>query len=258
MEYFLFAVLGLVVGSFIAALTYRLPRNISIAKGRSRCNFCKSQIAWYDNVPLISFFILGGRCRSCKKSISLRYPIIEALTAATFLLTPVFYPHLTKNLNFLFSTFAPLSLALLLVVFSVLIAIFVIDLEHQIIPDLLTFTLLGILVFYLLLISYPDLFLSFFAGLLSALLLLAIHMLTKGRGMGLGDVKFAIFGGMFLGYPLFLVWLMGSFVLGAIVGVILILIGRASFGKQIAFGPFLALSLILTALFGNMVLKLFV
>src|SRR3972149_8377337 len=79
-------ILGLIVGSFISALTFRLPRNISVLKGRSFCDYCKKMINWYDNIPLFSYLILRGKCRSCRKNISLRYPIIEIICGIVFLL----------------------------------------------------------------------------------------------------------------------------------------------------------------------------
>src|SRR3989344_75443 len=78
-------IIGLVVGSFVGALSYRLPRGISIIKGRSFCPNCRKQVFWYDNIPLLSFLIIGGKCRNCRKSISIRYPLIETLTAFVFL-----------------------------------------------------------------------------------------------------------------------------------------------------------------------------
>lgn len=225
-------ILGLVFGSFVSAFTYRYPKGISTAKGRSFCPKCKAKIAWFDNIPLLSFLLLGGKCRKCNKQISLRYPGIELATAIGFLII---------GFN-----------AAGLMLFLILESIFIIDLENQIIPDFLVF--LGLL------ISLFTIHYSPFTGLLSAFLsadfLLLIHLATSGRGMGLGDVKFALLGGFVLGYPLFLVWLFLSFLTGAVVGVILMLIKGFKLKDKIAFGPFLAVSLIIVYIWGGNLIKL--
>lgn len=237
---FLSLVLGLIFGSFLTALSYRLPRGVSIAKGRSICPNCKKKIAWYDNIPVISYIILGGRCRNCKKRISLRYPLIEALSAAGF-----YYIILQFNGNFL-------RMLYYLFVFCVLVLIFVIDLEHQIIPDVLIFSGLIVSLAYFLL--FPDastLFNRILAGFLSAAALLFINIATKGKGMGLGDVKFAVLGGILTGLNLFLVWLFASFLTGGIAGIILILGKRAGLKDHVAFGPFLVVGMLFTFLYGK-------
>ena len=237
--------LGLVFGSFISAYSYRLPKRISIAKGRSFCPNCKNMIHWFDNLPLISYLILGGKCRNCKKHISLRYPLIEASTSLGFL-------YIFLNYSYSFP-----QLLYYLVIFCLLILIFVIDLEHQIIPDSLIYS--GIIVsfiFFLFTSNLNLLFPSVFAGFIAAALLMSIHLLTRGRGMGLGDVKFAVLGGMLVGLNLTLIWLFLSFLTGGITGTILILGRRAGLKDQIAFGPFLVIGIILTFLYGEGLLRL--
>jgi len=237
------AAIGLIAGSFISALTYRLPREISIAKGRSKCVFCRKKISWYDNIPVISYILLGGKCRSCKKSISLRYPIIEVATSVLFVLAGLI-------LNGIFLPFY-------LIIISGLLAIFVIDLENSIIPDSIVFFLFLITVaFNLLLMTAPsDFYVKLVSGFVASLFLLFIHLLTKGRGMGLGDVKFVLFGGTLLGFPNTLVFLFSSFLTGAGVGIILILTKRAKFYGPIPFGPYLVFGLMIALLFGDYLLK---
>lgn len=207
--------------------------------GRSICPKCKNQISWYDNLPLFSFIILGGKCRNCKKSISIRYPLIELVTGLGFLyLAKLFYA-------------SPLTLVYSLLVFSILFIIFIIDFEHKIIPDSLVFIGLTTTVLYYLLTNNLGLVPALFAGFISSIALLIIHLLTRGRGMGLGDVKFAVWGGMLVG-PIFnLIWLFLAFLTGGIVGIILILLKRAGLKDQIAFGPFLIVSIGLTFVFGD-------
>jgi prepilin signal peptidase PulO-like enzyme (type II secretory pathway) len=229
-------VLGLVTGSFLGALTYRLPRRISINEGRSKCPECNHQISWFDNIPVLSFLILHGKCRNCKVKISPRYPLIESVTAVTFVIIG----------------FNPLSLIFALI----LIAVFVIDLEHQIIPDELTFFGLLFLTLNLLLFNQELLFVNLLAGLISANILLFLNLITNGRGMGLGDVKLAILIGAIVGLNMFLVWIFFSFIAGSIVGIILIALKKANLKQKIAFGPFLIIGLVLSFYFGPAFLSL--
>lgn len=240
----LLAIFGLVVGSFLEAYTFRYPRGISVLKGRSFCPKCKKNLAWYDNIPVFSFLLLKGRCRNCSKSISLRCPLIEIATALGFV-------------GIWFLSLEPVFLIFLILIFSLLVAIFVIDLEQKIVPDELVFAGFGLTVFYLLLISPSTLFTSLAAGFGAALFLLLIHLATRGRGMGLGDVKFAVFAGTLLGWPMMPVWLFTAFLTGAVVGTILVLAKKVSFGKQIAFGPFLVISLIIVFIWGEKFINLF-
>lgn len=234
---------GLIFGSFISALTWRYPKGISIGKGRSICPNCKHQIGWRDNIPLLSFILLAGECRHCRKTISRRYPVIELATGIGFVVIGYFATN-TQGLSLsVYSIF-------ILVLFLVLEAIFIVDLEHQIIPD--SFVFAGLLV--LILNSKFFILNSIFAGFLAATLLLLIHLFTKGRGMGLGDVKFAVLGGLLVGPKLLLVWLFLAFLTGAIVGIILILGRRARLKSQIAFGPFLVLAIPLAILYGEKIL----
>lgn len=243
-------ILGAIAGSFIGALTYRLPRKVSIAKGRSICDFCRKKISWYDNIPVLSYVLLDGKCRNCHKKISLRYPAIELATAIGFIGIGYFSSTLKGQ-----SLQGWWALPYLLTVFSILVAIFVIDLEHQLIPDNLVFFLLVITYSLLLITSAPDLYVRVASGFAAALFLLFIHLITRGRGMGLGDVKFALLGGTILGFPNTLVFLFLSFLTGAGVGIILILIKRARFGKPIPFGPYLVFGVTAALLFGDYLLK---
>lgn len=242
MVFFLLFILGLIFGSFIAALSYRYPKNISILKGRSFCDRCRKKISWYDNIPLISYVFLGGKCRNCKKHISLRYPIIEIVTA----------------IGFIVLTFKGGSLqgAYSIIVFLILELIFVVDLEHQIIPDDFIFFGLTISVLYFLFAIPYSLFSNLFAGLSASTFLLLVHLLTHGRGMGLGDVKFAILGGLLTGINLFLIWLLLAFLTGAIAGIILILAKKAELKGHIAFGPFLVITIPIALVYGPAILQL--
>lgn len=237
-----FIIIGLIFGSFFAALSYRLPREISISKGRSMCPRCKSPISWYDNIPLFSYIFLWGKCRHCKKLISPRYFIIELATAIGFFFVGSLGYDLIHTL-------------FLLIIFSILVLIFVIDLEHQIIPDSLVFTGIFVTFAKLIIVDNQGIYQGFVSGLFAATFLLIVHLLTKGKGMGLGDVKFAILGGLLMGPKLTPVWLFLAFLTGAIVGIILILGRRAGLKDKIAFGPFLIVGLVATYIWGPFIYR---
>jgi leader peptidase (prepilin peptidase) / N-methyltransferase len=225
----LLLILGLIFGSFFSAYSFRYAKGISVLKGRSFCDNCHKKISWYDNIPVLSFLILGGRCRDCHKKISWRYPLIELSTAIGFFLIGV------NLVN--------------LLIFSILVLIFVIDMENQIIPDSLVFFGIGILLIFN--FSLPSLL----AGMLCATFLLLINLITRGRGMGLGDVKFAILGGYLVGLPLSFIWLTLAFLTGGIVSVILILGKKAKLKQKIAFGPFLIIAVPLALIYGEKILS---
>lgn len=220
---FLF-ILGLIVGSFLAAFTYRFPRGISIRKGRSFCPCCRVTIGWRDNIPLFSYLLLGGRCRHCHKKISPRYPLIEIATALIFVF-------IGPNI-------------FLLTVSCLLIAIAIIDIEEMIIPDELVFAGLGLT--FLFKLASSDFYASFFAGSAGAVFLLLIHLITRGRGMGLGDVKLVLLLGSVLGISLLPLFLLVSFLTGGAVASILLVTGRANMKQRIAFGPFLVTGYFIT------------
>lgn len=242
-EIFIF-LLGLIFGSFISAVSYRFPRKISFVGGRSFCPHCKKQIGWRDNIPLLSFILLGGKCRNCKKAISPRYPLIEVGTAIGFLLLYINRASLPYNIYFF------------LLIFVILFVIFVIDLEHQIIPDDLVSVGIVLLFSYHLFSNHPYIYSSICAGFLASILLLLIHLITKGKGMGLGDVKFAVLGGLIVGLNLTGIWLLSAFLTGAVAGIILILAKRAGLKDKIAFGPFLVLGLFISLLWGEKLMHL--
>lgn len=233
----LLLILGLVFGSFVSALSFRIVRGVSISKGRSRCDNCKKELGWQENIPLVSYLFLKGRCKNCQKRISIRYPLIELSSGLGFLLIYIY--RLILPYNFIFC----------LIIFVILILIFVTDIEHQVIPDEFVFAGIVLSVLYFLLSSNSYTLISnLFYGFLCASLLMLVNIITRGKGMGLGDVKFAVLGGMLMGSKLALPWLLLSFLTGATVAIILVLIGNAKLKDKIAFGPFLVFSLLLTVI----------
>lgn len=225
----------MIIGSFLNVVIYRLPKNLSLWKGQSFCPYCKKKIFWYDNIPLLSYLLLKGKCRFCQKKISLRYPLVELLTGILFILG--YLSHL-RILDF--------------ILISGLIVIFFIDLEHEIIPDQIIFPAILLFFFFFLITNHHLLITNYLpSAFISALFFYLLHLLTKGRGMGLGDVKLVFLIGLFFGFPKVVIALYLAFLTGAIVGIILILTGKARFGQAIPFGPFLAFTSLVILFFGN-------
>jgi leader peptidase (prepilin peptidase)/N-methyltransferase len=243
------AAFGLVGGSFIGAYTYRAPKNIKISKGRSFCPKCKKTIHWYDNIPLISFILLKGKCRFCKEPISFREPLVELAGAFLVILIFIFSQNISLNIPWLFAL-SDLYFPYILFIIFVMLAIFVTDIEGQVILDELTFLAL-LLTISALLISGVSIYPFLLSGFGAGLFLLLIHLFTFGRGMGLGDVKLAILVGTLFGPVLTLIFMFLSFLIGALTGIFLIALRKAKFGQKIAFGPFMVISFFLVLFFGS-------
>lgn len=258
--FFFIFLLGLIFGSFLTSFPYRLLLGEKVPEGRSYCPKCKKIIHWYDNIPVLSFIFLSGKCRNCRKSIPWVYPLTEIVAGVSFLFVFIHYLSCSSLDT---SPFCTLSFSLgvwVLPYFFFLIvtlfALFITDMQKQIIPDELSFVLLTVSFFVLVASGTDHLYSSLLSGFAASLFLLFLHLITLGKGMGLGDVKLAISLGLILGWPFVIVWIMGSFVLGAIAGVALILFGLSKFGKHIAFGPFLVLSFFIVLLWGDTLVHL--
>ena len=231
---------GLAVGSFLNVVIDRLALGKSILIGRSHCDHCKKTLLWYDLIPVLSFFILGRKCRFCHKKISWQYPIVENITGVLFIYTYI-----------LLGFFQLPIIIYHLFLFAGLIAIFFTDLKYRIIPDQILVLLIIIASIYLLLFAKNDIFNHLFAAAIFFLIFLALVIFTRGRGMGLGDVKFAGVMGFILGTPKIVVAFYLSFLTGAAFSLILIVMGKKSMKSTIPFGPFLAVSTGVSLLYGD-------
>jgi len=252
-------VLGLAFGSFLSVVTWRIPRKASFNKGRSHCPTCGAMISWYDNIPLVSFICLRGKCRSCQKSISIRYPLIELSTGLSFVglwFLLSFCKDSTEAYCLWRGALGTLSLPFLYFVLLITLSIFVIDIEQKLIPDELIFVGFVTTASLIILAGTIPLYLHLFSAFVVALFLLAINLMTHGGGMGLGDVKYALLGGLFLGWPVAAIWLFVAFLTGGALAIILILIRKAGRKDQIAFGPFLAFSFFVSAVWGQALFQL--
>ncbi len=235
---------GAVTGSFANVCIYRIPRRESIVLPSSHCIHCREPIRWYDNIPIVSYIILRGRCRDCRGAISSRYPLIELLTALLFL--GLWWRNNGAIIWFIVE-----------VVFVTMLLIgLAIDLEHRLLPDRITITLL---VFSLLVSLLPG-GLSPFKALIGAVsgggLMYGIAVVGdavyKRETMGGGDIKLSAAIGAFLGWEMLLVGLFLAFVLGAAGGLIYLAVGGRD--KTIPFGPFLAAGALLALVIGQAIL----
>jgi len=237
-----FAILGAAIGSFLNVLIHRLPEESSIIFPASRCPRCGKAIRFYDNIPVISYILLRGRCRDCGERIAFRYPLVEAITAAFSLL--LFWKY---GVTFQWLVSFAFVCALIVITF--------IDLDHQIIPHILTLT--GIPVFAFLAVLFMgltpiDAFLGIMIGA-GSLYFVAVYYeaLTGREGMGGGDVNLLAMLGAFLGWKSLLFILLVSSLLGAVIGLALILFKGKDMKYAVPFGPFLCLASLLYLFFGN-------
>jgi leader peptidase (prepilin peptidase)/N-methyltransferase len=231
------ALLGGAVGSFLNVVAYRLPRRLSIVGPRSLCPSCGSRIAAHDNVPILSWLWLRGRCRSCRSPISIRYPVVEALTATLFVAVAA-------------RADGAAELVAGLVLVSTLVAVAAIDLDHRVVPNriLLPAALAGVVIWALL--DADRLPGNTLAGLIAGVVLL-LPALVYPQGMGMGDVKLAAVLGLFLGRAVAPA-LFAAFLAGSVVGVGIMLARGASARKHaIPFAPYLALGGIVGQLAGD-------
>lgn len=246
-------VFGLSVGSFLNVLVDRLPRNESVLKGRSHCEFCKKKLDPLDLIPLFSFLFLRGCCRFCRKPLSWYYPFVELITGMLFLLT-FFYvsSNFHSNFNFQFSGF--IELPYYLFITSLLIVIFFTDLKYGIIPDKIVYSGIVISFIYSILNTQYLILNHLLSGIGAFLFFLVLFVVTRGRGMGLGDVKFAFLQGLLLGFPKIIVGFYTAFLTGAVVAIILVIWGKKRFrGGTIPFGPFLVIGTIIGLFWGGVI-----
>lgn len=235
--------LGIVVGSFLNVCIYRIPKKEDIAVERSHCMHCGHVLQWYELIPLFSFLIQGGKCRSCKKKISWQYPIVEALNAVLWIAVVLIWGIRWESVLFCLCT-------------SVLIVITVIDERTMEIPFgcNVFIAVLGAIRLALDYSHWYEYVIGFFTV---SLFFLLIVWITKGRGMGGGDVKLMAAAGLLLGWKCIILAMMIGCVLGSVIH-----IGKMIFIKKkehvLAFGPYLCAGIYLTILFGEPIIKWYI
>jgi len=233
-------IFGAAIGSFINVVVYRLEQEKSFIFGRSACPRCQKKIAWYDNIPLLSFAILRGRCRHCRQPIAWQYPAVEFAAGAIFL--------------WLFFLFGVNAQAVALAVFSgFLLAIFVYDLKHLQIPDAISLPAMAVALFV-------NLYLGL--GLINLLLGAAVgagffalqYFVSRGRWVGDGDIRLGALMGLMLGYKYLLVALFLAYIIGSVFAILVLAAKKFKMSSPVPFGPFLALGTLITFLYGAQIL----
>jgi len=235
------ALVGLCVGSFLNVCIYRLPRRESVAWPASRCTTCNRALAWYENVPVVSWIVLRGQCRTCRAPVSWMYPIVEIVTALTFVSGYVLYG---------VSPTAAVRVAFA----CALIVLFVTDLQHHILPNIITVP--GIAIGFILSLFLPPGWRDSLIGIVVGggtlfAIAEAYYRVRNQEGLGMGDVKLLGMIGAFLGWKLVLLTLILASFAGSVTGGILIASGRGSMKYALPFGTFLAAGALIAAIWGT-------
>lgn len=247
----IFFILGLIIGSFLNVVVYRLNVAESLL-GRSYCPHCKNKICWYDNIPLFSFVLLRMKCRDCQKKISWQYPLVELFTGIVFSLVGVYF----------FSPFDMQSWILTfyyLALFSMLMIIFVYDWKFMEIPMIVFWIALGFTMIYYLFSDWinfvPELgvwnlsvFSGLIGGLVAFLFFFVLVSVSREKWMGMGDAYLAFLAGFAVGYPEILFALVLSFFIGSVCSIILLAMKKKTMKSQVPFAPFLVSAIILIIL----------
>lgn len=258
-EAILAGLFGMLIGSFLNVCIYRLPRDLSVVHPRSHCTACEKTIAWYDNIPVVSYILLGGKCRYCKASYSITYPLVELVTGILFFISV--YLHGANLVGYKWCAFS-----------AIMVDLVVTDLFERILPD--EFTLGGFVLgvalaaftpapsnLSMLLVPYQwpawahGVAEALIGGLFTAGLLWftgwAYEKVRKREGLGLGDVKMMLVIGAFLGLPGTLITLFLGSVLGGVIGGLYILLSKADTTYELPFGSFLGLAAVIIGIGGE-------
>lgn len=233
---FIAFLLGLAVGSFLNVLIDRIPKGEDIVWKPSHCDYCNKPLRWFELIPLVSFLVVKARCLRCHKILSWQYPLVELVAAIGFVLL---YPNIFH-----------------LIIYSAMLVLFVIDWKHMILPDIFLSVVLVAVILLGIPLSPADRWIHVVTGISSGVGFFVLWVVTRGRGLGFGDVKLAGVLGALLGFPLTIVALYTAFLTGAIWGVILMVRKRASMKSRVAFGPFLIAGAAVALLWGETLWKL--
>jgi len=238
--YIIFSVAGLIIGSFANVIIYRLPRKISIISPFSFCTNCKSRLRFFDNIPVLSYLLLKGRCRQCKEKIPIRYPIVEIIIAILFFL------------NFYYFSISLLCLSGI-ILSTVLVIVSFIDMELEVIPNalVLPFTLIGMIISISMDVRRWWIPIAYCAG--TFVFMLIINLLYP-KGMGMGDVKLSMMAGAFLSNKV-IPGLFVGFLIGSVFGIILIAIKKKKLKQSIPFGPFISMGCIVALFYGDKIIN---
>ena len=243
-----FVCFGLVVGSFLNVCIYRIPRHESVVWPASHCATCNRSLAWYENVPVVAWLTLGGRCRTCRARISAMYPIVELVTGALF--------------GGAYLLYGATALGFVRIAFGcAMIVLFVIDLQHRILPNVITVS--GVPIGFALSLFLPPGWRESLIGLVlggGVLYVIgeAYYRLRGVDGLGMGDVKMLAMIGAFLGWRLTLVTLILASFSGALAGGLMLATGKGGMKAALPFGTFLAVGAAVAAVAGDQIFNWYV
>ncbi|MFH1713219.1 MAG: prepilin peptidase [Candidatus Jacksonbacteria bacterium] len=249
--YIILFILGLSVGSFINATVYRLQNNKKIINDRSACPKCRHKLAWYDLIPGVSFFVLKGKCRYCRKRILWQYPLIEFLTGIIFILPIIKLPELVPILIYLL--FA-----------CILMTVFAYDLRYMLIPDKISIPAILIVIIAQFFFSFEIFGLTFafhyllnllLAGFAAASFFMLQFIISKGSWIGGGDIRLGFLMGLMLGWPNIIIGVFLAYIIGAAFSLPLVIIGKKSMKSPVPFGVFLTAAAIITLLWAKTMMQ---
>ena len=264
----IFLIFGLIIGSFLGASNYRLKTAEDIVFKRSHCPMCKHDIRWYDNVPLLSFIILHGRCRDCRKYISWEYPLIELMTGALFagVALKFFGASLLGISGIAFGTVGTntvIDMGFFLFAVCYLVLIFWHDYDFMLISDAVVFPAMIVTFFYQIwkYVQSPFSIADFHSPLTSALIaalgaalfFFFLIWVSKGKWIGGGDVKLGFLAGLIVGWPKILFVFFLTYLIGSVVSLTLIALKKKTWKSQIPFGPFMVAAIIFVLFFSDQI-----
>jgi len=232
---------GLIIGSFLNCMAWRLYTGESL-NGRSHCRSCNKLIYWYDNIPLLSFLLLGGKCRHCKAAISFQYPAVEAVTALLFILAYIATP------------LDPTLLARNWFLLSVFVVIFIMDARWYVIVDKVSLPAALIALVFNLYLGYGWQWLLISATIGTGFFLIQ-YLVSRGRWIGSGDIRLGLLLGVALGWPNILAVIFLGYGLGAVFGVVALATGKKKWGSMVPLGTFLSLAGAITLLYGEKIVS---
>ena len=253
MIYILSFIIGAAIGSFLNVVIYRLPEGKSVVKNRSSCTKCRAKLKPFDLIPVLSFFLLKGKCRSCKTKISWQYPVVEIVTGLLFVFIAYYY-HLSTTVIDAFAIRDAVFVCALLI-------IFVTDLKKFLIFDVIT---IPITVFALAVNLYLYSSVTDFWQLLAYLIVAMVvgagffylqYFFSKGKWIGFGDVKMGLMMGAMLSWPKILAALFIAYILGAIYSLIVLALKKKKMQSQVPFGVFLSLATLITLFYGGRIVS---
>lgn len=236
--YVYIVICGLLIGSFLNVCIYRIPRNESIVVKRSHCMACETNIKWYDLLPVLSYLCLGGKCRNCKEKISIQYPLIELLNAVGYVWI---FIHNGRNMDSILYS----------LMYSTLLVLSIIDMRTFEIPIELNY-FLGVLGILHLAMHLKDWRTYLIGAICVSGGLLLLYIITKGRGIGGGDIKLMAVAGLLLGWQNIILAFFVACILACVCHITQMIMFHK--GRQLAFGPYLSIGIMIATVYGNAIL----